>query len=589
MKRELSETRAALYARYSSEGQREASIDDQYRNCERVAAHEGWSIVERYQDKAISGSQNASGRPGYRQMLADAQAKRFDVLLVDDFSRLSRDQVETETARRRFVHWGIRLIGVSDGIDTAAKGHKMLSGFKGLMNDFFLDDLRDKTKRGMIGQVLKGYHGGGRSYGYRLVPEYDSTKRDPYGQPMRIGTRLEIDPEQARWVKWIFEQYADGLSPVKIVEELNRREVPPPGMAYRRRSAQPPTWCASALYGNVKYGLGLLNNSLYRGEVVWGRSRWEKDPDTKKKRRFLCEESEWVRHHVDHLRVIDDSIWERVKARQKNIHEANASFRAAHNIASTTSTGRGPKYLFSSLLSCGQCGHRFVIVDPKRYACSGWLYRGVSVCNNTIKVSRQVLESVLLESIQRDLFTQEGFALFKQEVLRLVRDRQQNRRPDRQKLEDALATTEQEIENIMKAIKAGIITKSTKSELEKAEAARASMQHALKASAKSADPVAPLLSDLKDRFRSLVNNVSVIAARNVEKARGALKELLAESIKLHPCSSGQERYLTAEITGNYVGLMQMAGMQNKGGGGQAFPPSSINPLDPIIQGLALIA
>jgi DNA invertase Pin-like site-specific DNA recombinase len=144
--------RVALYGRYSSEGQREASIDDQFRNCQTYAARQvGWTITNRYHDKAISGSHGADGRPGYRQMLADAKLKRFDILLVDDLSRLSRDQVETERARRSLVHWGIRLIGVSDGIDTAAKGHKMLSNFKGIMNEVFLDDLRDKTHRGMVG------------------------------------------------------------------------------------------------------------------------------------------------------------------------------------------------------------------------------------------------------------------------------------------------------------------------------------------------------------------------------------------------------------------------------------------------------
>lgn len=201
-------TRVASYGRYSSENQREASIDDQFRNCEKRAEQEGWTVVHRYQDKAISGS--TSERPGYQQMLKYAQAHLFEVVLVDDFSRLSRDQVETETARRQRVHWGVCLIGVSDGIDIAAEGHKMLSSFKGIMNEVFLDDLRDKTRRGMVGQVLKGYHGGGRSYGYRLVPEYDPSKKDPYGQPARIGTRLEIDPDQARWVQWVFESYADG-------------------------------------------------------------------------------------------------------------------------------------------------------------------------------------------------------------------------------------------------------------------------------------------------------------------------------------------------------------------------------------------
>jgi DNA invertase Pin-like site-specific DNA recombinase len=105
---------------------------------------------------------------------------------VDDFSRLSRDQVETEQVRRRFVHWGVRLIGVSDGIDTSAKGHKMLSSMKGMMNEVFLDDLSEKTHRGMVGQVLKGYHGGGRS---RVTDQPGAG--ESLWQPARIGTRLE--------------------------------------------------------------------------------------------------------------------------------------------------------------------------------------------------------------------------------------------------------------------------------------------------------------------------------------------------------------------------------------------------------------
>lgn len=205
--------RVAVYARYSSENQREASIEDQTRNCEKRATQEGWSVTHRYQDKAISGSTNV--RPGYQQLLADAEAKCFNIVLVDDFSRLSRDQVESEQVRRRMVHWGCRLIGVTDGIDTASKGHKLQAGMKGLMNDIFLDDLRERTHRGMVGQALKGYHCGGRAYGYVLVPELHPTKLDPYGQPTRIGTRLEQHPEQASVVR-------GSLSVLRIVGRRSR-------------------------------------------------------------------------------------------------------------------------------------------------------------------------------------------------------------------------------------------------------------------------------------------------------------------------------------------------------------------------------
>ena len=542
--------RVALYARYSSDNQKDSSITDQFRNCETRATREGWTITARYDDKAISGS--TSERPGYQQMLKDAQAKCFDIVLVDDFSRLSRDQVETEQVRRRLVHWGIRLIGISDGIDTAAKGHKMLSGFKGLMNDFFLDDLRDKTRRGMVGQVLKGYHGGGRSFGYRLVPEYDSTKKDPYGHPARIGTRLEIDPEQARWVKWIFERYADGWSPVKIVEELNRLGVPPPGIHYKRKSAQTPTWCASALYGNVKYGLGLLNNRRYIGEVAWGRSRWQKHPDTKRKTRFLCEEQDWIRRSVEQLRIIDDPLWQRVKRRQQEIHQGSAAIRTA--LHANARTGRSPKYLFSGLLTCGhlnsageQCTRKFIIVDPLHYACSGWKYRGQSVCSNTIKVSRAIVESVLLDAIKDDLFTAEGQAAFIQETTKLLTAPLREQKPDHKQAMKRLQEVEQAITNIMAAITAGIVTPSTKAALQRAEAERDA-----------------LVQSVQHQHKPVAN----VTQRQVDMARAQLRILLGKEIVLHPCSDGEARYLTAEVPGDYQGLLRLVTGKNKSGGGQ---------------------
>src|SRR5262245_46228043 len=149
--------RAALYARYSTTLQKEASIEDQFRNCERYAADRGWRIVARYQDKAISGT--SANRPQYRKMLDDAAAEQFDVLLVDDLSRLSRDDIETKTVIRRLTFAGIQVVGVSDGYDSGRKGHKLNLGLRALMNEAYVDDLKEKVHRGMEGRVLKGFSG----------------------------------------------------------------------------------------------------------------------------------------------------------------------------------------------------------------------------------------------------------------------------------------------------------------------------------------------------------------------------------------------------------------------------------------------
>jgi DNA invertase Pin-like site-specific DNA recombinase len=103
-------------------------------------------------------------------MLEPAKARQLDVLLVDDLSRLSRDEAELILTRRKLLFWEVRLIGVSDGYDSDAKGHKIQATMRGLMNDMFLDNLREKTHRGLVGQALKGNNCCGRLYGYRHVP-----------------------------------------------------------------------------------------------------------------------------------------------------------------------------------------------------------------------------------------------------------------------------------------------------------------------------------------------------------------------------------------------------------------------------------
>ena len=554
--------RVALYARFSSENQRESSITDQFRNCEQYAQREGWEIVERYSDKAISGS--TSERPAYQQMLKDAKARLFDILLVDDLSRLTRDEAELIQTRRKLVFWGVRFIGLSDGFDTAQKGHKMLSSFKGIMNEVFLDDLRDKTKRGMEGQILKGYHVGGRVYGYRLEAAYHPTEMDAYGF-LRIGTRLAINEAEAEWVRWIFEQYAAGASALKIVTELTRRGIPPPGRHYKRKSPHPAVWASSALFGNIHHGLGLLNNRLYHGEHVWGSCTWRKDPDTGARRRVLCVEQDWIRVPAEHLRIVDEKLWSAVMARQADIHTATVVIqRALHPRART---GSAPKFLFSGLLACGECRRKFVIVDAKNYGCAGRARRAATVCANAIRIPRALMEQRLLQAIAKDLFTEEARALFIKETTRLLTEQRRTQKPDTQAAGARLQDIEREIENLMDAIKQGIITPSTKAALEKAEAERATLLKAAQVPQPTDAKVSTFLPSAVSRLKALVDDLAHVTQPQVDKARAVLRTMLGTQIILHPTADGDTRYLTAEISGDYSGLLRLATGQNKFGSG----------------------
>jgi DNA invertase Pin-like site-specific DNA recombinase len=536
--------KVALYARYSSENQRESSIDDQFRNCKERAAREGWTVTAHYKDKAISGS--TTERPGYQQMLKDAKAKQFDILLVDSFSRLSRDSMESEQTRRRFVHWGVRLIGVSDGVDTAIEGHEIQSGVQGIMNARFLKDLSKNIKRGMIGQAAKCYWQGNRIYGYRLVRECHPTKRDQYGEPLRIGTTLEIHPEQAEVVRQIFQLYADGLSPLKIADDLNRRGIPAP---------RPSGWHAASLHGYLVRGTGMLNNPIYVGRYRWNRSRREKDPDTGYATHIMRPSSEWVETAAPHLRIIDDALWQQVQARRRAVSAGVHSLRGLHGRA--RSTGACPKYLLSGLLVCSECEEKFVISNRTNYGCATHRSRGASVCANGLLLPCQLVEARVLQAIKDDLFTQEGLEVFTQEVTRLLAAQRRTRTPDLKQAHAKLGDVEKVITNILDAIKQGILTTSTKEALEQAEAERAQLLRVIQAGHKPIDKVSCFLPDIVGKFKALVDDLATVTQHQVDKARGMLKQLVGGQIVLHPSSDGTDRFLTAELSGDYAGLVRL--------------------------------
>src|SRR5262249_39056440 len=155
-------------------------------------------IVAQHSDESISGSVPVALRSGGKALLADALARRFDVLVLEGLDRLSREIGEAETITKRLEHRGIRIIGTADGYDSGSKGRKVMRVARGLVNEMYLDDLREKTHRGLAGQFDRGYHVGGVSYGYTSVEAPDGRSRV-----------LVIDEPKAAVVRRIFQMFAE--------------------------------------------------------------------------------------------------------------------------------------------------------------------------------------------------------------------------------------------------------------------------------------------------------------------------------------------------------------------------------------------
>ncbi|MQR01657.1 recombinase family protein [Glaciimonas soli] len=484
--------KATIYARYSTDKQSEASIEDQVRVCQVRAEKEGITVVSTYTDFAISGSTAVSSRTGGNALLADALAGRFQILLLEGLDRLSRDQVEQERIVRRLEHRGIRIICVADGYDSKHSARKIMRGVRGLINELYLDDLRHKTHRGQSGQVDRGFVAGGKSYGYDLIKTEE-------------GSKYQINEAQAKWIRWIFEHYASGDGIHRMAHELNRLGVP---------SARGGTWCVSALYGSPVKGSGILNNSLYIGKYVWNRSQWIKDPDTGKRQRTERPEDEWQHGDNPELRIIDDQLWGEVRLRID--YGRNKSGRKQERRPSST--------LFGGLLLCPHCGATVIAINATRYGCNAAMNRGSAVCSG-FSISRETVEKRLLSVVRDDLLSPAAAAEFEQTFNRVLEEKLSSYKDDLKISQNRLAQLNDEVTRMVDAIATIGISAALANRLKLVEAERDTIQRTIETYADNKKAVTPDISSL---FKSILANLSSALQDNKPAAHTILRNIFGK-------------------------------------------------------------
>ena len=383
--------RVGIYARYSSDLQSAASIEDQVRVCRERIAREGWVLLETYADYAVSGG-SMRARPGLQALMAAARAGEVDLVLAEALDRLSRDQEDIAGIFKRLTHGGVRLVTLSEG-----EISELHIGLKGTMNALYLKDLAQKTRRGLRGRVEAGMSGGGNSYGYRVVRRLLAD-----GTPVK-GER-EIEPAEAAVVQRIFTEYTAGLSPRQIAARLNAEAIPGP---------RGGTWTPSTIHGSRQRRNGILNNEMYVGRLVWNRQRFAKDPDTGKRVSRLNPREEWVVTEVPALRLIDDDVF------------AKAQGQKARYAGWAGNKRQVKRRVFTGLVTCACCGGAMT-TNRDRYYCAARRDRGT--CKATHGIAVAELEGRVLDGLARLLvgneaalaaFTEE----FERELARLATER----------------------------------------------------------------------------------------------------------------------------------------------------------------------
>lgn len=206
VKTQSSATKAVIYARYSSHGQTEQSIEGQLRDNYAWAKQQGITVIGEYIDRALTGTKDQ--RPDFQRMIEDAAKRQFEMVIVWKLDRFARNRYDSAIYKARLKKYGVKVVSVKENITDSPEGI-ILEGLLESMAEYYSANLSQNVKRGLRESVEKGYYcGGSIPYGYKVE-----------------NHRLVPDEKTAPIIRYVFEEYAKGTSKKEIIDELNRRGV----------------------------------------------------------------------------------------------------------------------------------------------------------------------------------------------------------------------------------------------------------------------------------------------------------------------------------------------------------------------------
>jgi site-specific DNA recombinase len=515
--------RCAAYARYSTDRQNPLSTEDQLAKCRQYAHERGWAFVEGqvYTDEEVSGA--TLDRVGLRQLRAAAKEKprAFDVLLIEDASRLSRRQADVLNLCDELGFSGVRICFISQGIDSEDRTFQLLLLARGMIDQLSLTDTAARVRRGLEGLIRRGLHTGGRCFGYRSRKESGDTG----------GVRLEIHEPEAEIVRQIFQLYADGLSLKGITRKLNSERVVSPQPQQGRISR---SWCPSSIRV-------ILHNERYIGKVLWSRKHKVRDPKTGRRVFRKREGEEPIRGaDVPHLRIISDELWAAVRERQELVKRLYEEANKPPGLL--RSSAMNAPYLFSGLLKCHECGANMQIVagrgrnhKTQTYGCPMNAHRGDAVCPNRIRVRRDVLERELLAGLQEKVLSQDVVDyVLEQFEARLIKELE-NIGSEMDSMKAQKAELEARIQRLVSGLATGIQSPAVMGEIANCERQLAAISDRLLSS--TSDSVRTRIKRLREQAMERIRDLREYLNTDTPKARQFLERHIGKII-MEPAGKG---------------------------------------------------
>ncbi|MDB8556538.1 recombinase family protein [Turicibacter sanguinis] len=393
----------AIYSRYSSNNQREESITAQETAMIRYIKEKNYSLVKRYADEAMTGTN--TNRPQFQQMLVDAQAGMFDILIVHKLDRLSRDVLDSLNIQQILAKCSVRVESVIEDYDDSPEG-ELFKLIQMGMNQYYSRNLGREVMKGLLVNAEScKYNGGGIPYGYKVNPE---------------TSRFEIIEEQAEAVRIMFEKFTEGWSYGDIADYLNLH-------GFKNAEGNPFT--------NQTSFHDILKNEKYYGIYVYNRTS-RKNRLTKRSHRKCKDESEIIKIPGGIPAIVSEELFNKAQEIFKSRdHSKRGSMKAKQT------------YILSGLIVCEKCGRKFQVNSRPAgrnknryysYVCGGRKIKGEEKCKCK-EIKREIIEDFVLKQLFSLILNKKNINKFVSEINQKITNQKTQQKIDLPKIKKRLS------------------------------------------------------------------------------------------------------------------------------------------------------
>ena len=419
--------KAFAYARFSTDMQREESIDAQFRAIKEYCSRNKICLINFFKDEGISGT--TDNRPAFQEMIK--KAEEVDYIIVHKLDRFSRNKYDSAIYKRALHQKGVRVISVLENLDNSPESIILESVLEG-MSEYYSKNLSREVKKGLYENAYKAkFNGGVPLFGYSI----DQDKNYVINEYQAIAVRL------------IFEMFSKGHSYSEIITELNNR-------GYKTNKGN--NFKKTTLHD-------LLCNERYVGTYVFSREDYDMENRKRNSHKFK-NRNDMIIVENGNPAIIDKKTWELVKERQ-------SLNKKISNKAKWT-------YVLSPFLYCNQCGKKMSGFTRKNKIGKYYQhYRCINTSCEQKSVRTDILESEFYDAFNKLIFNDSNKKLLVEKINNFIKMKNSNN--DNSKIENELKEIEQQLNNAVTFILNGSSSQTIKNKIEELEQKKYNLQNEL--------------------------------------------------------------------------------------------------------------